>query len=177
MKLSGLFFGGTLTPLIWMVGITIFLSISTGKRPLLIMAGYFFTFIQFALLVVYITFLSKILDPSNTSELLYDEDVYGNTYTSIISINWVFFLLFSALVIQHGHSVSKTIMVTLIIFGILNTGRLIIETVLSFKGLTLGLGTYLYLLFFFTDFASAVSLYMSTLYWKDLTYNKPGHYP
>jgi hypothetical protein len=160
-----------------MAGITIFLSISTGKRPLLVMAGYFFTFVQFALLVVYITFLSKILDPSNTSGLLYDEDVYGNTYISLISINWVFFLLFSALVIQHGHSVSKTIVVTLIIFGILNTGRLIIEAVLSFKGLSLGLSTYLYLLFFFTDFASAISLYMSTLYWKDLTYTKPGHYP
>ncbi|KAI8878952.1 hypothetical protein K501DRAFT_336429 [Backusella circina FSU 941] len=165
--LSGLYFGVALTPLIWMVGITIFLTVA-AKRPVLVMVGYFFTFVQLVLMITLIAFLSKILDPSSGFGYGNNETVYTSLFFSMISINWVFFLLFCALAIQHRHSVSGKIMATLIVFGVLNTVRLIVETVFTIEGGDLGISTYYYIMFFFTDFISAISLYMSTIFWKGL---------
>jgi hypothetical protein len=171
--LSGLFFGLVITPLTWMVGITLFLTVAKDKRPKLVIVGYFFTFIQLVLMIVTITFLSKLISINTSYGYHNDQMVYGDIFISIISINWVFFLLFFALVIQYRRSVSGKIMATLLIFGILNTGRLIMETIFTFTGVDLKVSTVLYLSFFFTDFISVISLYISTIFWKGLKYSEP----
>jgi hypothetical protein len=123
-------------------------------------------------MIVTIAFLSKLISINISYGYHNDQMVYGNIFISIISINWVFFALFFALVIQYRRSVSGKIMATLLSFGILNTGRLIMETIFTFTGVDLEVSTVLYLSFFFTDFISVISLYISTIFWKGLKYSE-----
>ncbi|KAI8878946.1 hypothetical protein K501DRAFT_277016 [Backusella circina FSU 941] len=166
---AGLFFGLILTPLTWMTGITLFSSINREKVPTMVKAGYFLTFIQTILIVIVIAFLTKYLNQPNGNE--YASSIFSNTYIATTSINWVYFMLYAALVIYYRFEYGERLCNALIVFGVLNTIRLITETVFLVQGGNLQVTTFLYIVFFFTDFVSSISLYVGIHFFKNLDFD------
>lgn len=166
---AGLFFGLTLTPLTWMAGIALFLSLDTDRIPIPILVGYFFTFVQFVLMIVVASFITIYFHHPNGDQ--YAALVYSNTYIANVSFNWVFFFLYSILGIYYRHDVNPKVFYTLIVFEVLNTVRLATETIFLVQGGDLSIDTYLYIFFFFTDFVSCISLYVSVFFWDDIEFD------
>jgi hypothetical protein len=163
---AGLFFGLSLVPAIWMVGITLFSLLL--KKPFLVLVAYFVTLVQFGLITVSMASIGNFFSEDDGSFFVIDRYLYTNMYKTVISVNWIYFILFFALLMLNRQSIPRSVTTTLILFGVLNTSRLLTETVLQRVGDRLEIRTILYILFFFTDFLSVISLYMTTFFWKNV---------
>ncbi|KAI8878947.1 hypothetical protein K501DRAFT_277017 [Backusella circina FSU 941] len=160
-----------LVPFIWMTGVDLFRSITTQKTPVQVLGGWFFISIQVSLTVVMIVFLNTVRTSVSAAPIhVHAVKVVNNAHISIVCINWAFLLLFVSLLLQYMRFISRNGIIILVVFGVLNTLRLIVETVfVAVPGIS-GRYTYLYLYmsFFLVDFVSAISLYIITLCWEQL---------
>jgi hypothetical protein len=175
IAITGLFFGLSLVPGIWMVGITLFSLLL--KKPFLVLVAYFVTLVQFGLIAVSMASIGNFFSEDDGSFFVKDRYLYTNMYKTVISVNWIYFILFFALLMLNRQSIPRSVTNTLILFGVLNTSRLLTETVLQRVGDRLEIRTTLYILFFSTDFLSAISLYMTTFFWKNVEKEKVVEYP
>jgi hypothetical protein len=159
-----------LTPLVWLAGINLFVGIATRKTPIQVLGGWFFTLVQISLIVVMAVFLNTLRSPASGPVHTHAQNVVNPTHISMISINWSFFLLFFSLVLLYGHHVSRKGIIILFVFGVVNTVRIIMETVFATvtRLSTEHTIVYLYLSFFLEDFLSAISLYVTTICWKNI---------
>ncbi|KAI8878945.1 hypothetical protein K501DRAFT_304114 [Backusella circina FSU 941] len=170
MQAAAQFFGLILASLTWMVGITSFSVVlkKQDKRPIQVLLAYFLTFVLFALSIAYEAIIGRVIQTNGFDNFEALRSASSKIFISIISLDWGFLLLFVSLFMQYRQSLSRTVMVTLAIFCIMNTVSLIVGTDMRVSSGYLGIANEFYLLFFFTDFVPSLSLYMTTIYWKDM---------
>jgi hypothetical protein len=158
-------FGFGLIPMTWMSGISVFSNLVKEKRSIQINMAYLLTFIQLILIIsataVYTVYLKSTM---------YYYYTYRSLYIAITALKWLYFLLFFSLVIQHRHLLSRLGNAILVVFGALNTIRLIFETA-YLNILVLEIESYIFLEFFLTDFLSVISMVLLVTYYNKITSN------
>jgi hypothetical protein len=155
--------------LAWIVGIIAF-SVFLGNS-IQIRLAYILTLIEFLLIVVATALYG--IDLSSSPNSLYATDYYvsySNLSFAILSLRWIYFLVFLSLLIQHRRLPSPLGKTILIVFGILGTIRLIAETALTVIELRTAPATgFILALFFFTDFITVVSMAFIVTYYRDIS--------
>jgi hypothetical protein len=169
---AGVAMGMTLSPLIWMTGVSIFSTLTTEKRRVSLILGYIVTFVDFTAIIVSMVFLEKYFSLGDSNKDSTAHNYHVIAYLVATFSTYIYFLLFFVLVIRYRRFVSRKIMVTLIIFGILNGVRLFGETAFMLYATRLLFPGMVYTYFIITDFFSVISLYMSTVFWKGLLYTE-----
>jgi hypothetical protein len=158
-------FGFGLMPLTWMSGISVFSNLVKEKRSIQINMAYLLTFIQLVLIIsataIYVVYLKSTI---------YYYYKFRSLYIAITALKWLYFLLFFSLVIQHRHLLSRLGNTILVVFGVLNTIRLIFETA-YLNILALGMDRFIILQFFLTDFLSVISMVLIVTYYNKITSN------
>jgi hypothetical protein len=158
--LAVFFFGLAIGPMAWVSVFGVFSAI-TGKN-IQVKLAYLLTFIQIVLsiaaTVMYGAYVGSI-------------HAYRSLIKAIIALRWTYFLLFLSLIVRHRQQLNGLNKTVLIAFGILSTGRQIAETIFFLTGVVYGgisVG-YTFIVFFFTDFLAAVTMFLLVTFYKNLT--------
>jgi hypothetical protein len=152
---------GTMT---WVPVFGVFSAI-TGKS-IQVKLAYVLTFIQIVLIIAAAAVYGAGLNISTAYIYTYESLVIA-----IIALRWLYFLLFLSLIVRYRKQLNGLDKIVLIVFGILSTGRQIAETIFLSVNVVYGgsTTTYTFIIFFFTDFLAAVSLFLLVTFYKNLT--------
>jgi hypothetical protein len=162
--IAAIFFDLAIGTMAWVSVFGVFSAI-TGKS-IQVKLAYLLTFIQIVLIIA----AAAIYGVSLTAhaEHFY---TYESLFTAITALRWIYFLLFLSLIVRHRQQLNGLNKTVLIAFGILSTGRQIAETIFLstniFYGQTAAASTFI--IFFFTDFLAAVTMFLLVTFYKNLT--------
>ncbi|KAI8889832.1 hypothetical protein K501DRAFT_266617 [Backusella circina FSU 941] len=172
---AALFFGYALVPMTWMSGLSIFSNI-LGKR-IQISLSYLLTLIQLILIIAAAAIYGMYLNSYTTNSTISYAYIHFKLIIAVTALQWLYFLLFFSLVIQHRSQLSGLGKSTLVAFGVLNTIRLIVSTVfLSNLGYEINLTIYIFVFFFTTDFLSAISMGLLVTFYRGIMSNNDHMY-
>jgi hypothetical protein len=151
-------------PMAWVSVFGVFSAI-TGKS-IQVKLAYLLTFIQIVLIITAAALYGVHFN--NDASYIY---TYVSLFTAIIALRWTYFLLFLSLIVRYRQQLNGLNKTVLIAFGILSTGRQIAETIffltnVGYDGTSVG---YIFIVFFFTDFLAAVTMFLLVTFYKNLT--------
>jgi hypothetical protein len=162
VQISAIFFGLVISTATWMSGFSVFTAIIEKNSQ--VKLAYILTLIQFVLIIACTVFTDLTIH-----EIPRYNDVNHLLFITIVSLRWLYFLLFFVLVVQHRRQLTRLGKIVLIAFGVLNTIVFIVEVEDLNRSYFISATAYFVVHFFFTDFLSAASMALIITFYKNIT--------